>query len=582
MNILVFANIKALLLILLIPLFYIVYWWYRHSRKKRLSKFGNPDMVDALMPERSKNIGWVKLTLFSLAWLFLVIGLARPQIGAKLKETSEKGAEIIIALDVSNSMLAKDYSPNRLERAKMDISRIVDRLHSDRIGLVIFAGESFVQLPITADYVSAKIFLSSISTNSVPIQGTDLADAIYRSEQNFSEEAYQGENNKAIILISDGEDHEGEAIEAARDAAANGIKVFCVGVGTPEGVPIEMDNGQMLRDNEGNIVVSKLNEQILKEIADAGNGAYIKATDGSFGLSEILGNIRELEKTSYKTLAFAEYDEQYMYFFAIALIFLLLEFLIGNRKMKKTLFLITLLFCLTSYQAYAQADRREVKKGNNFFKKEHYKQAEVEYRKGLLKDSMSIVANYNLGNTLYKMNDWQSALNIYQNVADSVSRIPYSPDWNGVTTTLPKVDRKTRQIPFDKYQGKATNASDYFFNLGNYLLAAQQYDKAVEAFKQSLLRNPGDMTAKANYEYAKKKMKDQEQNKDQNKDQNQDQNQDQNKDQNKNQNQGEGKMTPQAAQQVLQAIQDKENQTQQKVNNAKAVQAKSKKKEKNW
>ena len=392
-----FVYPKFLLLICAIPLFFIFYGWYKRGRRKRIQKFGNPEMVDALMPERSKSRGWLKLTLFSLSWLFLMIGLARPQIGAKLKETKENGAEIMIALDVSNSMLAKDYSPNRLERAKMDISRIVDRLHSDRIGLVIFAGEAFVQLPITADYVSAKIFLNSIDNTSIPIQGTDLADAIYTCSRSFSQEASEGTNNRAIILISDGEDHEGEAVEAAQDAASQGIKVYCVGVGTPEGVPIEMQDGQMLRDKEGNIVVTKLNEQILREIADAGGGAYIKATDGSFGLSEILDHIRQLEKTSYQSLAFAEYEEQYMYFFGIALFFLLLEFVIGNRKLKKSLFLIALLLTVTSVQSFAQADRAEVRKGNKFFKNEHFKQAEVEYRKGLLKDSLSIKGNYNLG-----------------------------------------------------------------------------------------------------------------------------------------------------------------------------------------
>lgn len=634
----IFAYPIFLLFILLIPIFFLSYVFYRKRINSRIKKLGNPEMVEKLMPDRSKSAGWIKLILFSLAWLFFMLGLARPQIGAKLKESTEKGSEIIIALDVSNSMLARDYSPSRLERAKMDISRMVDKLHSDRIGLVIFAGEAFVQLPITADYVSAKMFLSSINTSSVPIQGTSLADAIYTSLGSFSQDAYQGENNRAIILISDGEDHEGEAIQAAAEAHQMGVKIYCVGVGTPQGVAIQLDNGDLLKDSNGEIVVTKLNEEALKEIAREGDGIYIRATDGSFGLNDILSKMRQLEKTSYKSIAFAEYNEQYMYFFAIALFFLVLEFLIGKKKLKTKFFILILLLFVTN-QSFAQLDRKEVKRGNKFFNSKHYKQAEVEYRKGLLKDSLSVVGNYNLGNTLLRMNDTQGAIGVYEKISDSVASIPYKPFWEGATTSIPPMDRKSKQIPYENYQGKPTLESNYFFNEGNAYLAAQQYDKAINAYKQSLLRNPTDMTAKANLEFAQKKLKnqqnqnqqnqqnqDQKQNPDQqnNQDQNQqdknnkDQNQDQkdsqnqndknskdqnNKDQQNNQgensqdnrdsqndqkegsngqNGGQNKNKEQAAAQILQAIQDKENKTQDKVNKAKAVQAKSKKKEKNW
>src|SRR5574344_2414852 len=176
--------------------FYLFYALYRRGRNKRIAKFGTPELVDKLMPERSKSIGWVKLTCFSLAWLFLMLGLARPQIGARLKESDDKGSEIMIALDVSNSMLARDYSPNRLERAKMDIAHLVNRLHNDRIGLVVFAGQSFVQLPITADYVSATAFLNSINTSSVPIQGTAIGDAIETCAKSFSEEGMRSEERR--------------------------------------------------------------------------------------------------------------------------------------------------------------------------------------------------------------------------------------------------------------------------------------------------------------------------------------------------------------------------------------------------
>src|SRR5574344_258773 len=233
------------------------------------------------MPLRSRAKGWVKITLFSLAWLFLMVGLARPQIGARLKENTKKGAEIMIALDVSNSMLAQDYSPNRLERAKLAISRLVDKLQGDRIGLIVFAGESFVQLPITTDYVSAKIFLNTINTRSVPVQGTAMGDAITTAIKSFSNETAQRKNDKAIILITDGENHEDDPVQAAKQAAELGIKVFTIGVGSLDGQPIPVAGGELMKDRSGNIVVTKLDEKTLTEVAAAGDGAYISLPTGA-------------------------------------------------------------------------------------------------------------------------------------------------------------------------------------------------------------------------------------------------------------------------------------------------------------
>lgn len=630
----VFAQPIYLFLIFAIPLFYLFYALHRRGRNRRIARFGDPVLVDRLMPERSKSRGWVKLTCFSLAWLFLSIGLARPQIGAKLKESDNSGSEIMIALDVSNSMRARDYSPDRLERAKMDISRLVDKLRSDRIGLVVFAGESFVQLPITADYVSAKVFLNGIGTHSVPVQGTAIGEAIMTCASGFSEEGMAGENNKAIIVISDGENHEDDAVEAARQAASAGINVYTIGVGTPQGEPIPDEGGGLMKDREGNIVVTKLDETSLKQIAEAGNGIYVKASDSDFGLGRIIDEVRSLKKTAYKSVAFEEFNEQFMYFLGIALFFLVLEFLIGNRRLGKKLFMVAALL-LVAGSSYAQQDRKDIRRGNRYFRGNHYREAEVEYRKGLLKDSLSVLGRYNLANTLYKTEDTDGALKLFEGLSDTLSKVPFDVDWRGVYGTIDsnrKNDRKVRGISgkegeeedvhliappgsaealsdggemeemmksFEARQGKQSLSSKYFFNAGNSYLAAKQYDKAVDSYRQSLLRNPADMTAKANYAYAKKLLENQQQNQDKN--QNQDQNQNQNKDQDqnkdqkqdqkkdqkqdKNQNQNGGKqpkVTPQAAQQMLQAIQDKENQTQDKVKKAKAAAAGSRQKEKNW
>lgn len=329
-----FAYAQYLLLIFLIPVFFIVQAVLLRIRRNRIRKFGDEKLVSQMMPSYSKSKVWVRLVLFSIGFFFFVIGLSRPQIGARLKEQEIKGAEIIIAIDVSNSMLAEDYSPNRLERAKLAVSRLVDKLRDDRIGLVIFAGTSFVQLPVTTDYVSAKMFLNSIDTGSIPIQGTALGDAITTCIRSFSE---QSDKSRAIILITDGENHEDDPVAAAKQAAEMGIKVFTIGVGSPEGKPIPM-NGELLKDKDGEIVVSRLDEAVLQEIAAEGNGAYVRAGNSEFGLNPIIDDLRKLEDEKYSSVVFEAYDEQFMYFLAIALVFFVLEMLVGDRRSKRHLF----------------------------------------------------------------------------------------------------------------------------------------------------------------------------------------------------------------------------------------------------
>ena len=329
-----FAQAQYLLLILLIPFFFVLQALVLRLRRRRLRKFGDEALVASLMPSYSKGKVWVRLVLFSIGFFFFVIGLARPQIGAMLKEHQTKGAEIMIVLDVSNSMLAEDYSPNRLERAKLAISRLVDKLREDRIGLIVFAGNAFVQLPITTDYVSAKMFLNSISTESVPVQGTAIGDAINTAMRSFSA---QSEKSRAIIVITDGENHEDDPVAAAAQAAELGVRVFAVGVGSPEGKPIPMD-GELLKDKDGEIVVTRLDEKVLQEMAQAGNGVYVRAGASEFGLNPIIENIKRMEDEMYSSIVFEEFDEQFMYFLGIALVFFVIEMLVGDRRSRKHLF----------------------------------------------------------------------------------------------------------------------------------------------------------------------------------------------------------------------------------------------------
>jgi len=332
--VIIFAQYRFLWLLLLVPLFLLGYGVVRRLRLARVRRLGDRALVEALMPSYSGAKGWVRMVLFSLAFFFFVIGLARPRLGAKLSERETHGAEIVIALDVSNSMLSQDLSPNRLDRAKLAISRLVDRLQEDRIGLVVFAGDAFVQLPITADYVSAKMFLNSVDTGSVPIQGTAIGEAVYTAIRSFSA---QSEKSRAIIVITDGENHEDDPVAAAKEAAEMGIRVYTVGVGSAQGQPIPKD-GELMKDKDGNIVVTRLDEQVLREMARVGNGAYVHAGNEEFGLNPIVDDIRRMEDERFSSVVFEEYDEQYMYFFAIALALFVLEMLIGEKKAKRRLF----------------------------------------------------------------------------------------------------------------------------------------------------------------------------------------------------------------------------------------------------
>lgn len=329
-----FGDYKFLYLLLAVPFILLGYGLLQWLRRRRVRRLGDPAMVEALMPSRSAVKGWVRVVLFCIAFGLFAIGMARPRTGAKLSERKSRGAEIIVALDVSNSMLAKDYSPNRLERAKLSISRLTDKLQDDRIGLVIFAGTSFVQLPVTTDYVSAKMFLGSIDTGSVPVQGTAIGDAIRLCIKSFSA---QSEKSRVIIVISDGENHEDDAVEAAKLAAESGIKVYTIGVGSPEGQPIPMEGG-LMKDKNGNIVVTRLNEDILKDVASAGGGAYIHAGTEEFGLNPIVQDIRKMEDEEFGSVVFEDFNELYMYFFGAALLFFVIEMLIGERKPRRKLF----------------------------------------------------------------------------------------------------------------------------------------------------------------------------------------------------------------------------------------------------
>jgi Ca-activated chloride channel family protein len=304
-----------------------------NMRKQALKRFGEMEVITQLMPALSFVRPVIKLIFLLLALVFIILGLARPQFGSKLQEVKREGVEIIIALDVSNSMMAEDINPNRLERAKLDIAQLVDRLVNDKIGLIVFAGDAYTQIPITTDYVSAKLFLNSIGTDIVPRQGTAIGSAIELGMKSFTQ---QEESSKALIIITDGENHEDDALEAAREARERGIIIHTIGIGSPQGVPIPVytAGGQRSywQDNDGQTVITKLDENMLQRIAAAGNGSYIRSSSSRTGLDNLFEEINRMEKQELDAVVYSEYEERFQYMFGLGLFFLLLELFVLERK----------------------------------------------------------------------------------------------------------------------------------------------------------------------------------------------------------------------------------------------------------
>jgi Ca-activated chloride channel homolog len=313
-----------------ILLFLAVSWYI--IRKRRLRRVADAELLRRLNPYDSPRKRIVRLVLFLLGFSLLLLSLCNLQTGSKLSEVKREGADIIVCLDVSNSMLAQDLSPNRLSRAKYALEKMIDMLEGDRLGLVIFAGEAYVQLPITTDYAAAKMFLSSITSGMVPVQGTNLGAAIRKASESFSTD--EGKN-RAIILITDGENHEPEAVEAAEEAAGKGIMINTIGIGSPNGVPIpHVENGQVKgyrKDRDGQTIITRLNPEILKSIASKGDGVYVQASQADLGLSSILDKIAELDKAQIESKMYTDYEDQFQWFLLAALLLLLTEFMISER-----------------------------------------------------------------------------------------------------------------------------------------------------------------------------------------------------------------------------------------------------------
>lgn len=330
-----FANPDFLYLLLLLPVLVIFFIINGFRRKRAMRRLGNVVTIRTLIPEMSGARPVVKFILQLFVLTAAIIVLARPQFGSKIEDVKKEGVEVIIALDVSNSMLAEDIQPFRLERAKQAISRLVDNLENDRIGLIVFAGDAYTQIPVTTDYVSAKMFLSSIGPEIVPKQGTAIGAAIDLGIKSFS----PGEGkSKAMVVITDGENHEDNPVEAAEEAAKAGVVIHTIGIGSTGGVPIPMNTGgrrDYLKDAEGNTVISRLDEEILKRIAVTTSGTYVRASNTNIGLDEIFNDIRKMKTQELESTVYTEYNDQFQIFAAIALLLLLVDFIIMERRNRR-------------------------------------------------------------------------------------------------------------------------------------------------------------------------------------------------------------------------------------------------------
>ncbi len=562
-----FEHPEYLWFLLLIPVLGVGFFILNVWQKKQLRRFVGETLISQLAPEASLAMRIVKqlLVLFTLACLILAI--ANPQVGTRLEEVKREGIDLFVALDVSLSMKSEDIRPCRLEKAKRDVSELLQKLSGDRVGMIVFAGDAFVQFPLTADYAAADFFLSAIDVDAVPVPGTMIGSAIEVALKSFSKDA---PTQKAIVVVSDGENTEGDVMSAVEDAKKAGVRVYSVGMGTPEGgpIPIYNQNGDRVdykRDQSGSIVLSKLDETMLQQIAATTGGTYHRATSGGNEIDDIFKELSSLEKVEFGTKQVTGFETRYQYPLGFALLLLVIELMLSERRvkifarLKKFLPATAAMFFLVifSINAESQTVRSHISEGNRVYEKGRYTDAEVEYKKALEKNPKSKEAQFNLGNSYYKQQRFDEAMREYSN--------------SGVAMKSP--------------EERATT----YYNLGNSFYRSNKFQEAVEAYKQSLRLNPNDDDTRYNLQMAREKLKQQQQ-KQENKDQKQDQKKDQqqqNQQQNQQQQNQQQKQEQAKQDQTRQQIQKKEQMPKQEAdrildamrNNEKEVQKNLRKRE---
>ncbi len=571
-----FAHPTYLYLLLLIPMLVAIYIVVRWRMRRQLRKFGDVNLMAHLMPDVSRVRVHLKFALMMAALAFVIFIMARPQYGTRNEEVKRSGIEVMIACDVSYSMLCEDVNPSRLDKSKMMVSKLIEQFDRDKVGLVAFAGSAITLLPMTADYVSAKMFLDQLNPETVSVQGTNVAEAIQRSIASFSEKKNVG---KALILITDAEDHEEGAIEMAKEAKKAGVQIFVLSVGTDHGGPIPMGDGSYKKDLSGNVVTTKLNERVGKEIAKAGNGLYIHV-DRSNQAQDILdAEISKMQKADISMSMYSEYDEQFIAVAILLLLVLIAECIVMERRSpflrRLTLFsrtpksaqiiLLALCFTFVNSTVSAQINERDyVRRGNRSFRSEQYDKAETDYLKSL-EVRPTFEAFYNLGLT-YILQGKDSTAVAKMMDADS----------------LGSDNQLKRAMNYH-------NLGNVWYAQGSYLLKSNQdatsaFQNAVNLYKSSLRCNPDDNETRYNLakaQYQLKKSQQQQQQNQQNQDQQQQKEEEkkdeqkkpeqqpeqQNEQQQKPQQPKEDKndMSEQTAEQLLNSAQQDEKEVQRKL-----------------
>ena len=486
-----FANIEFLWLLFSIPVLAATYFIYTRYKRRQLEKFGDPELMSQLMPNASRVRPNVKFAILLTALTLLIIAAARPQFGVEETEEDQQGIEAMIALDISNSMLAQDVAPDRLERAKQMVSKLVDNMANDRVGLVVFAGETFVQLPITSDYTSAKMFLNAISPDLIRMQGTAIGAALEQCIRGFDQEL--SDAGRALIIITDGENHEDDAISVAQRAQEAGIRVIVVGIGKPEGTTIpDPATNAYLKDRQGNLVVSKLNEDMCMQIAQAGGGIYVHCDNTNTALRTIQKELENLNTAKFNGIEYKDYNEQFASFALIAVLLLIIDFFIFNRKNKvlsrldmfgeRSLCLALLLAAGTT--AFAQKESHDIRGGNSAYRDSAFDKAEVDYRRALDINSDSYAAQYNLGNALYRQ-------------AEKLRKDSAIVDTVKYQTALSAYNRAAR-LADENHTNDSVRYGKAKYNAGNSYFALGDHANAAESYKEALRRNPKDEEARQN------------------------------------------------------------------------------------
>jgi Ca-activated chloride channel family protein len=559
------------LLWLIIPLTALVVYYLRWQLKTEKSVF-KPNIANHILPHRNVLQDRIKLSLFFVSIVFLILAIANPQIGVKGEKIKGKGLDIMLLLDVSNSMLAEDIQPNRISRAKFFITKFLDQLKHDRVGLVLFAGSSYLQVPLTIDFTSIKMSMPIIDPSNFPSQGTNIGEAVTMAGKTLG---LVESKSKAIVIITDGEDHDQEASAAIEIARKNGIKVFAIGVGEEKGAPIPVGNGEYKKDENGNIVMTSFNRSVLENLASIGNGSFYHLGQQGDIVEDVVAELNKLEGKDFEDFDMSNFNSYFYWFALAALLLLFVEFMLPSLDYKQFFKNISsigfiILFSLSStaqtkeIEAQNKKSRTLIRNGNSSYQNNNFDKAELNYRKALVIDPKSKSANYNLGNTLYSQQKFQESQEYYEK-------------------------------SIDKNDDKLSRARAYH-NMGNACFKSNQLEQAILAYENALKLNPSDMETKYNLAMAKKQQKnkgggknDQKQDKKDNQDKKDDQkkssgsgNPQEKPEEAKSEPKPDNKsMSKEQAQRLLEALKNQEQNTQNKME-AKKTKPEPKKGEKDW